>query len=220
MFYNCTGLTSWDIPLPKLTDGILMFDGCTSLTSFSSDLSSLTNGYWMFNDCKLNTASVQNIASTINDLSDDTNDGNYYWGKIYIGIGNTTPNTEEEAAFNTIASKGWTVYVNGYNSSNEWTPTASTNLTEGEEQPTPIPFYAKPIQVTEGHAEYVDANNNYYNIVGAQFIYGDDLSSYGQFTSYEHAVEEISLSLGLTKYTKPALTKLPKTALTKFLHKA
>lgn len=154
----------------------------------------------MFDNCKLDTTSVQNIASTINNLSDDTDDGSYSWGKITIGIANSTPNAEEEAAFNTIASKGWTVYVNG----RSWTPTASTNLTDGEEeeQPTPIPFYAKPIQVTEERAEYVDQNNNYYNIVGAQFIYGDDLSTYGMFTSFEHAESEIMTALNLTKIEK------------------
>jgi hypothetical protein len=58
----------------------------------------------MFEGCKLDTASVQNIADTIKTVSNKT---------IHIGIGNTTPNEQEEAAFNTIASKGWTVYVNG-----------------------------------------------------------------------------------------------------------
>ena len=74
----------------------------------------LKNGSYMFSGCKLDTASVQNIADTINN----------YNGTIHIDIGNSTPNTEEVEAFNTIASKNWNVYVNFsccyHNTRREW----------------------------------------------------------------------------------------------------
>lgn len=144
----------------------------------------------MFMNCKLDTASVKNIADTIN-----TYNGN---GMIHIGIGNTTPNTEEATAFNTIASKGWIVYVMGNGGSvSQWTPTSLTPL-EGEEITTPIPYWAKPVLSDEQNAQYVDEQGNFYNILGAQFIYGDNLETYGMFTSEEDA----AMNMKLTKIEK------------------
>lgn len=185
MFHGCYNLTSFNSDLSSLTQGYSMFQSCTSLTSFNSNLSNLTGGYWMFSLCKLDTASVQNIADTINT----------YNGTIYIGIGNSEPNPQEETAFNTIASKGWTVYVNG----SEYTPTSPAAITtldeNGEATVTPIPFWAKPVPTTEETASYVDANGNFFNIAGGQFIYGDDMSTYGMFTCEEDA----ATNMGLTK---------------------
>jgi hypothetical protein len=111
-----------------------------------------------------------------------------------MGIGNSTPNAQEIAAFDKIASKGWTVYVNG----KEYTPTASAAIITldetGQEISTPIPFYAKPVEATEEDAEYIDKQGNYYNILGAQFIYGDDLSTYGMFTCEEDAAANMRLT--------------------------
>ena len=163
----------------------------TKLASFSSDLSNLTNGDSMFEFCKLDTASVQNIADTINTPSSK--------GTIHIGIGNSTPNSQEEEAFNTIASKNWTVYVgvNGGDPS-QWNPTSLIPI-DGEETTTPIPFWAKPVPSDEKHARYVDAQGNFFNIFGGNFIYGDDLSTYGVFTSLEDA----AANMRLTPYVKP-----------------
>ena len=189
MFNNCYQLTSFSSNLSSLENGSNMFQACYQLTSFTSDLSSLTNGYYMFEYCNLDTASVQNIADTINSHN----------GKIHIGIGNTTPNSQEEAAFNTMVSKGWTVYVgvNGGKPS-QWNPTSLTPI-DGEEQQTPIPFYAKPVQSDEKHAKYVDENGNFYIILGGNYIYGDDISTYGMFMSEEDA----AANMRLTKYVKP-----------------
>lgn len=183
LFFSCTNLTSFSSDLSSLTNGSLMFFGCTNLTSFNSNLSSLTNGISMFTNCKLDTASVQNIADTINT----------YNGTININIGNTTPNEQESEAFNKMVSKGWTVFVNGAGSSNQWTPTSLTPL-DGEETTTPIPFYAKPVPSDEEHGDYVDSEGNYYNILGGQFIYGDDLSTYGMFISEEDAAANMRLT--------------------------
>ena len=184
MFYKCSKLTIFTSDLSSLTNGVQMFRDCSNLTTFNSDLSSLTNGVQMFNSCKLNTASVQNIADTINT----------YNGKINIGIGNSTPNTEETEAFNKMVAKGWTVYVmgNGGNES-QWNPTSLIPI-DGEEISTPIPFYAKPVQATEETATYTDEQGNYYNILGGQFIYGDDLSAYGVFTCEEDAAANMRLT--------------------------
>ena len=219
MFKNCTKLESFKSDLPKITDGSnifenckiktfnsdihnvanghYMFYNCKNLTSFSSNLSNLTNGYYMFQHCKLDTPSVQNIADTIKDVTSLTNDSsviNGVYKEIYIGIGNTTPNEQEAAAFNKMVSKGWTVYVevNG-GSSSQWTPTSITPL-DGEKTTTPIPFYAKPVSATEESASYIDSEGNYYNIVGGNYIYGDDLSTYGMFVSEEDAAANMRLT--------------------------
>ena len=190
MFSSCTNLTTFNSDLSSLTEGYSMFYGCSALTSFTSDLSSLTYGYDMFSGCKLDTASVECIADTILIV---------VGGNIMIGIGNSTPNEQEEAAFNTIASKGWTVYVNG----SEYTPTSPAAITtldeNGEETVTPIPYWAKPVPSDEQHAKYIDTEGNYYNILGAQFIYGDDISTYGMFTCEEDA----AANMRLTPYIKP-----------------
>ena len=201
MFYNCTNLTTFTSDLSSLTNGNSMFHTCSNLTTFTSDLGSLTNGTNMFFGCILDTVSVQNIANTIKDVNglesnNYCSDGLKY---IHIDIANSIPNEQEEAAFNTIASKGWTVYVNGveYTSTS---PAAITTLDEnGEEITTPIPFWAKPVQTDEKHAKYIDSEGNFFNIIGAQFIYGDDISTYGMFTCEEDA----AANMRLTPYTKP-----------------
>ena len=184
MFRGCKSLTSFSSNLSNLENGYCMFGYCDNFTSFNSDLSSLTDGEEMFECCKLDTASVQNIADTINT----------YDGEIYIGIGNSTPNEQEIAAFNTMVSKGWTVYVgvNGDDSS-QWNPTSLTPE-NGEETVTPIPYWAKPVPSDEKHARYVDSEGNFYNIVGGNYIYGDNLENYGMFTSKEDAAAQMRLT--------------------------
>ena len=190
MFLYCYNLTTFIADLGSLTDGGSMFYNCQNLTNFTSNLSSLTDGAYMFSGCRLNTASIKNIAETIKTVTGRP--------PIHIGIDNTTPNEQETEAFNTIASKGWTVYVNGYSDSNIFNPTALIPI-DGEEISTPIPYWAKPVQSDEEHAQYVDENGNFFNILGAQFIYGDDLSTYGMFTCEEDAAAQMRL----TPYTKP-----------------
>ena len=204
MFDGCIGLTSFNVDLPNLTRGVNMFCDCNNLTSFNGDLSSLTNGPWMFKYCKLDTASVQHIADTIKNVSSLTNGSSSLdevFKDIDIGIGNSTPNEQEKAAFNTMVSKGWTVCVdvNG-GSSTQWNPTSLIPI-DGEETVTPIPFWAKPVQSDEEHAHYVDAEGNFYNILGGNYIYGDDISTYGMFTCEEDA----AANMRLTKIEKPSI---------------
>ena len=211
MFTDCHNLTSFSANLNKLTMGYNMFNGCSKLTSFTSDLSSLTNGYWMFEGCRLNTESVQIIADTIKDVNGLQGSGEgasvaQVRRDLDVGIGAIIPNEQEEAAFNTIASKGWTLFVNG----SRYIPTSPAAITTidetGQEISTPIPFYAKPVPSDEEHARYTDEQGNFFNIVGAQFIYGDDLSTYGMFTCEADA----AANMRLTKIEKPQTFKLKK----------
>ena len=173
-----------------------MFNNATALTTFEADLPSLTNGNKMFYACKLNTASVQRIANKIKNVTGLTNTGQYdtIYKQIDIGIGNSTPNTQEKSAFNTIASRGWTVLVNGSAYSPKSVSSIMTLDEEGNEVETPIPFYAKPLPSDEETASYIDSDGNYYNILGAQFIYGDDLSTYGMFTCEADAAANMRLT--------------------------
>lgn len=54
MFENCSGLTSWNVDLPNITNGRKMFSGC-SLTSWNVELQNLTNGFEMFVKCSLSS---------------------------------------------------------------------------------------------------------------------------------------------------------------------
>ena len=191
--FAMSSLTSFNVDLSSVVEGVSMFIG-NPLTSFNSNLSSLTKAYFMFKDCKLNTESIKCIAETIKDVTEVTD----IEKSIDIGIGNSTPTEEEQGYFNIIASKDWTVLVNG----SAYTPTgvasAMTVDEDGNEVETPIPYYAKPVASDEEHAEYIDADGNYFNIMGAQFIYGDDLSTYGMFTCEEDA----AFNMRLTKIDK------------------
>ena len=204
MFTQSQFLASFEADLSSLANGAYMFEYCSDLTSFKSNLKSLTNGYKMFLSCKLDTESVQLIADTINDVNSLTNSGSSdgeVYKQINIGIANSTPNEQEVAAFQQMAAKGWKVIAAG-KTYNPTSPAAIITLDEnGEEITTPIPFYAKPVPATERTANYVDANGNYFDIVGGQFIYGDDLSTYGMFTCEADA----AANMRLTKIEKPQM---------------
>ena len=188
MFNGCSSLTSFNADLSSLKIGEYMFQGCYNLESFSSDLSSLTDGNDMFVGCKLNTASVQHIANTIN---------SHNGGLIEIYIGNSYPNEQETSAFNKMVDKGWIIYVNGSQFGSSCCSTCCASLTTLDETDgefvAPIPFWAKPVPSDEEHAKYVDSEGNFYNILGAQFIYGDSLETYGMFTSLEDAQAQMRL---------------------------
>ena len=194
IFMGLSKLSSFKGDLSSLTNGQAMFMGCFSLTSFSSNLSSLTSAPSMFTNCKLDTASIQNIADTINTVtgSPDIMSSPLV---IDIGIGNSSPNEQEEAAFNTMVSKGWRVFVgaNGTSGGPPWTPTSLTPI-DGEEQQTPIPFWAKPVPSVEEHAKYVDSEGNFYNILGGNYIYGDNLETYGMFINEDDAAAQMRLT--------------------------
>ena len=112
MFSMTSTLTSFYGDLSNLEDGTGMFYACTKLSSFKSNLSKLTKGGMMFYYCKLDTASIKNIAETINTPTEN--------GRLDIKLANSTPNEEEIAALDLIVSKNWTVMLNN----KEYTPSA------------------------------------------------------------------------------------------------
>lgn len=87
--------------------------------------------------------------------------------------------------------KGWEVHVNG--SLEDYVPATATTNETGESNVTPILFWAKPVPATEETAKYVDAQGNFFNILGGQFIYVDDPDTYGMFTSEEDAAVNMRL---------------------------
>ena len=196
MFAHCQNLKSFSSNLDKLEMGLAMFNNAQNLTTFESDLPRLTNGNLMFSNCSLNTASVQRIASKINNVNGLAETGMYelVYKQIDIDIANTTPNNQEQIAFNKIVENGWRVLVKG----SAYSPTSASQVITIDENnneiTTQLPFYAKPVPSDEEHASYVDADGNYYDIKGAQFIYGDDLSTYGSFTCEADAAANMRLT--------------------------
>ena len=198
MFSSCDNLTTFASDLSSLTNAFYMFNGCENLTTFTSDLSSLTNACYMFEHCKLDTDSLIHIAETIKDVNGLTN-GNDPWSDeiyktIHLGIGSTTPTEEEKELLTEIHNKGWQVFV-GCNGTRpqEFLPTSLIPI-DGEETVTPIPFYAKPIEVDKEHANYVGEDGKYYIILGGNFILVDDIETYGLFTSLEDAAANMRLT--------------------------
>ena len=104
MFNGCYNLTAFTSDLSSLTDGGSMFIGCTKLTSFSSGLPSLTNGIGMFYGCKLNETSLQNIANTIKNMSNQDSPT--------IDLGLFTFNETNKNTVKQIQNKGWIVKCN------------------------------------------------------------------------------------------------------------
>ena len=229
MFSGCTNLKTFTSDLSNLTNGVDMFYCCTALTTFQGNLGSLLGGTRMFDTPKLDIESIEYIADGIRDLAAEelviSSDGGKTWtidtsteekyniwnnissssdrAQIFIGFNSELYpiGSEGEAKIfalcNEMVSKGWRIYLNGYT----YVPTddATTTSLDGEMTTTPISYWYKPVAVEEEYASYVDANGNYFNIVGAQYVFGDDISTYGQFTSLEAA----EMAMGLTKYIRP-----------------
>ena len=215
--FNGAKFTSFSEDLSSLVDGTAMFY-TTTLTSFSSNLSSLLSGYNMFLTCNLTTESIKCIADSIRDLATEglvtSSDGGKTWtvvaneiwdvistasyrAKLHLYSADRKVTNEIKTLCNKIAAKGWTVYLNG---SSVYEPTNIAITDEiGETPEAPISYWYKPIPVEEEIAEYTNANGEFFNIVGGQFVFGDDLSTYGMFTCEEDA----AINMGLTKIEKP-----------------
>jgi hypothetical protein len=82
-------------------------------------------------------------------------------------------------------------------------PPTNTALIDGEETVTPVSYWYKPIPADERFATHVNANEELFEIVGGRYIFGDDISTYGQFTSLEEAEQ----AMGLTKVVREKTTK-------------
>lgn len=124
MFEN-TNLSNFNYNLPALVDGRSMFKGSNNLTGFTGTLDSLLSATDMFIDTNLSLASIESIATNIQNISaKDKNDstlwqapdGSYFdssdRGRIDISYNNTN-DSSFEAYCQMIISKGWDIYVNG-----------------------------------------------------------------------------------------------------------
>lgn len=188
------------------------------LTSFSGDLGSLQSGYGMFGDARdvtytnedgvtettkgitpLDEQSVMIIADTIKDLNGFTD-----WlvpasqrGIIHIGYDSEVCDAAKIEEYCTeIMNKGWTVYLNGTVQTNdEGIEGVATTDEDGTITIAPVPYYCKPLEVEQKEANWTDGEK-YYIILGAQKVFGDDLSTYGMFTSIENA----AMNMGFTPY--------------------
>ena len=190
------------------------------LTSFSGDLGSLQTGYRMFGDganvsykneegvtettkdiTPLDEQSVMIIADTIKDLNGFTDwhssVGSYERGVIHIGYDSEVCDAAKIEEYCTeIMNKGWTVYLNGtQQTADEGVEGAATADEDGTITVTPVPYYCKPVEVEQKEANWTDGEK-YYIILGAQKVFGDDLSTYGMFTSIENA----AMNMGFTPY--------------------
>ena len=190
------------------------------LTSFSGDLGSLQTGYHMFgngsditytneegvtettkNITPLDEQSVMIITDTIKDLNGftdwDSSVSASYRGVIHIGYDSEVCDgaTIEEYCTE-IMNKGWTVYLNGTVQTNDDGIEGIATIDEdGTITIAPVPYYCKPLEVEQKEANWTDGEK-YYIILGAQKVFGDDLSSYGMFTSIENA----AMNMGFTHY--------------------
>jgi hypothetical protein len=190
------------------------------LTSFSGDLSSLQSGYKMFGNganvtytneegvkeitkdiTPLDEQSVMIIADTIKDLNGFTDWSNYFGsaqrGVIHIGYDSEVCDAAKIEGYCTeIMNKGWTVYLNGtVQTTDEGIEGLVTTDEDGSVTVTPIPYYCKPVEVDQKEANWTNGEK-YYIILGAQKVFGDDLSTYGMFTSMEDA----AMNIGFTPY--------------------
>lgn len=191
MFYNNYNMTSFDAPLDSLYYGCGMFHNCSNLTSFTGNLNSLTNGYQMFRECKLNTDSLRKIANTIKDVRELTNGDKTYddvYKMLHFGLENETPTEEETRLLTIIHDKGWDVFVNGYGDGYEFAPRMIS------------PYYAKLIPSDEKHAEFIDENGNFFDVIGGKTLFVKDIDTYGIFTSREDAISQMRLTPH--RYTK------------------
>ena len=190
------------------------------LTSFIGDLGSLQSGYGMFGDASdvtykneekvtettkdiapLDEQSVMIIADTIKDLNGfsdwDSSISEAYRGVIHIGYDSEVCDAAKIEEYCTeIMNKGWTVYLNGtVQTTDDGIEGIATLAEDGTVTVTPVPYYCKPVEVDQKEAEWTDGEK-YYIILGAQTVIGDDLSTYGMFTSIENA----AMNMGFTPY--------------------
>lgn len=223
MFAN-THKRSYTISHYKMVDGVRTkvteHFRAEGFTSFSGDLSSLQSGYMMFGDgsdvtdeneegvtettkniTPLDEQSVMIIADTIKDLNGfsdwDSSVPSSFRGVIHIGYDSEVCDAAKIEEYCTeIMNKGWTVYLNAtLQTTDEGIEGIATLAEDSSITVTPVPYYCKPVEVEQKEANWTDGEK-YYIILGAQKVFGDDLSTYGMFTSIENA----AMNMGFTPY--------------------
>lgn len=189
-----------DGKLTKVTETITL----SGLKKFRGSLPSLQCGYNMFACCRLDEDSIMVIADTINDIREIKANNSWHpstehnvmgiGGILHIDYDSTICDAKKVDEYCTeIMNKGWTVYLNGtIQTSDEGIEGVATLAEDGTITITPVPYYYKSKEVPKEYAEWTDGEK-YYIILGAQKIFGDDLSNYGMFTSMEDAAANMRL---------------------------
>ena len=189
-----------DGELTKVTETITL----SGLKKFRGSLPSLQCGYNMFACCRLDEDSIMVIADTINDIREIKANNSWHpstghnvmgvGGILHIDYDSTICDAKKVDEYCTeIMNKGWTVYLNGtIQTSDEGIEGVATLAEDGTISITPVPYYYKSKEVPKEYAEWTDGEK-YYIILGAQKIFGDDLSTYGMFTSIEDAAANMKL---------------------------
>jgi hypothetical protein len=72
-------MRKFEIPTPNMVVGNQAFNLCSKLYSFGGNLGSLKDGYQMFTSCLLNESSLNNIATTIQDINHLDRDNDDDW---------------------------------------------------------------------------------------------------------------------------------------------
>ena len=216
MFQVCTNLTTFVSDLSSLKSGSAMFHSCKldvqSFIHIAETINNLQekglatreneNEPWTYSDSSLAWASkcVEydsrggcDFEPTIGDyLSiDGTRRGKltlYYNPEYKEG----SKELEEILSLTKeISDKGWTVQLDCIEEEN----TENVSTTSGQKTKKPVVHWYKPVSSNEKYGSYMNANGEYFDIVGGRYIFGDDMSTYGQFTSLKQAEQ----AMGLTK---------------------
>lgn len=207
MFNGCN-LSSFVQDLPELVCGAAMFNGNSNFTSFIGDLQSLQTGFLMFSGCKLDEQSFIVISDSIKDLRNfqqwdpailrlGAEVGTFIGGVMHLSYDSSSTDTDVILeCCDRMAEKGWTVYLNDIVQTPNNGAIETTSLVE-EEGPakTVTPVYYKPVECNKKYANWTNGEK-YYILLGGKFIFGDDISTYGMFTS----VDEAAANMGLTAY--------------------
>ncbi len=191
MFMNNLNLASFDADLSNLqmansmsSVGEIsrgMFYGCTNLTHFRGNLVSLLDGHGMFSGCSLDAASIEHIANTIKNLGENTYwvAKTQYWGqgthdysqqyydevrgRIDIGWNNTGDIGNSLAI---MRAKGWNVYLNDTQVTDDWMATNYPNATVPDELPSGTLPSNPAYDIVKG-TEYIPIASNWDEKIGS-----------------------------------------------------
>lgn len=207
MFMLTSKLKAFAGDLSKLTNGAFMFYNVAMPTpnfefEFISDLTNLQTGYFMFYNKPLTEKSFEFISESINDIRGitewDSSIKEEQKGIIHLQMIKDNVDTANiENCCNEIANKGWIVYLNSTTVTQDPDTPGLEGISQTDETTTPTIHYYKPVEVNQEYAEYTDGVS-FYILLGAEYVFGDDISTYGQFTSLNDAITQ----MGLTPYTK------------------
>lgn len=193
----------------KLVDGVLTevteVIPPSGLKKFRGVLPSLQCGYNMFTYCKLDEDSIMVIADTINDIREIKENNSWdpviqqpamgLGGYLNIDYDSSICDAKKVDEYCTeIMNKGWTVFLNGtLQTTDEGIEGIATTDENGTTTVTPVPYYYKSKEVPKEYAEWTDGEK-YYIILGAQKVFGDDISTYGMFTCEADAAAQMRLT--------------------------